>query len=187
MSDLEDAVKPLIGSSISEGASALHEDKAQALISRWAFKTATAWDRYFRRENIPPALARYLHDHQQPPPNSYVWTGSFGFQPGVEDWRPVWGESRGLVLSGRKRRNGYAVTWNFGYLSFQVAGVVTDDEGFDAFRRADLRVPDGRVFRADQFTRQLWPMLGEPSKWPPPLGLDHAGMKLWSAQPPYFV
>jgi hypothetical protein len=191
MSDLESAASPLLRRAVLGGGTSLPVSSHRS-IGTWAVKNAlmldAAYGDFGHSELAPDEHYRELFDSRSPRYATYVWTTSFGYVPGVQGFRHAWSSRTELAAASRldgSRFNGYAVTFQFGYLVTQVVSFDTDKQGFDSFGRADLRIPDGNVLPAREFTRQVWPSTGHDLAWPPPRALEAAGLGLFASQPPF--
>ncbi len=191
MSDLESVVSPIATPALL-GNETIFPLRWESMVAMWATKTALmmdcAWGDLGQPRLVPDQHCRDLYQSRNPRNSTYVWTTSIGYDPRTQSFQHGW-MGRSVVamdgLSSGRHFDGYAITWHFGYIGFQVVCFGVDDESFNAASRADLRLPDGQVLPAASFTRQFFPLPGSDIAWPPPLGLEQIGLGVWSQQPPF--
>lgn len=77
MSQLEDAVSPLLGPMLHGNTKILDRER-QALLAQWVFKTTAMLDFTYPQERaIQDADLRWLYEHRAPPPNVLIWVASY--------------------------------------------------------------------------------------------------------------
>lgn len=168
MSDLETAVKPLLGSMLHDVTLRI-DGTQQSAIARWAIKTTMVMESIANR--VHPFFERdereRLHSSLAIPPNTYVWLArSVGEYDLAYVGMHLWNEKPG----DPKAIHCYVNSIGFGYLVLQV---------FSA------HIPDGHprmdvptVFSApwEKLLIQIWPTTERFLAWPPEMTFSDTGM-----------
>lgn len=179
MSQLEQAVQPLLTPMIRMEPTHVASDHDKATLARWVFKTALMFDRSPKPHlwTVPAEHFRYLFQHRELPPSVTILVGCYLPQQGEEPFA-AWGvpswldqlRSRGPILDG------YRVTFSIGHAIFQTFGAITLDGQDVVFETGLTRerkpIPDALP--------RLWPMKAEAFHWPPPSGFTftNSGLQL---------
>lgn len=195
MSNLESRVAPLLRPAIS-GAFNQPDVRLTAdrhpTIAAWAAKTAMTLDRWYAEHGaqsfIPSGHYADLCASKNVRHATHVWIGGYGFLPDAQTFRHAWCGRAGFTMELPDRGThyqGYAVTFQYGYLTVQTICIDGNEDVFDTLSGVSITSQDGTSVPPDDFALRIWPTKGTVT-WPPTFSLEAAGLEHWALRPPWF-
>jgi hypothetical protein len=168
MHELEESCEGIVGHLIQGHARKLRYWR-QVLVATWAVKTALVWECVSpEHRTIPLDVLRMFHEAQRPGARQQVWSGRFGDSANEpHSFQRVAGHVIGTPRPDKPgEAHAYLVTLSVGELALVVCGHLLDQP-------VSFEMPS-------QFDEQLIP-IWRPSlevvSWPPPEGIDRAGLE----------
>jgi hypothetical protein len=168
MHELEDSCKDIVGHLI-QGHPRKIRYWRQTLVATWAVKTALVWECVSpENRTIPLDVLRMFHEAQRPGARQQVWIGRFNDSQN----EPHSFQRTAAYVVGKPRpdkpgqAHAYMAALSVGELAFVVCGHLLNQP-----------LPFARAAQFTEHLTPIWRPSLEATAWPPPKGLDRAGLQ----------
>lgn len=172
MSNVESSSRDLIAR-VMLGNTADWDREAQTVVATWAYKTALMLDFVGVHRTIPAEHYSEFYETRVPVRSCRIWATSYA-PAGDDEFQSAWFNGHGLTLHlADRNRRAYTMTFNVGYVVFQIFGF----EGEDDLTVEKRRFTDSGK-RGEHFLIPIWPVRDDRVTWPPTFAFDARGLGL---------